>query len=284
MTNVIILFKGRKHPITLSNECKTSRDLKQLIYEHLGSPSHDGAIPPDEQRLIYKGRVLADADALALPADAKIKLVRQANSAARAAFAAAEAEACSAADGVASRVVDDHFVDSDGNTRVPLARPDGGGKRRRRPESGYRFHAIRTLPGLPDEGRARAILEELAHDDGVLAVLEHHRWSVGCLSEMPPDGQMDDGNVHLMGLNKNKGQEILLRLRTDDFRGFRKMLSIRKVLYHELAHNDISPHNTQFFELMRRVEREATGGLEQARLDALGIGRCFVSTCTMKGE
>ena len=97
MTNVIILFKGRKHPITLSNECKTSRDLKQLIYAHLGSPSHDGAndtIPPDEQRLIYKGRVLADADALALPADAKIKLVRQANSAARAAFAAADQWKC----------------------------------------------------------------------------------------------------------------------------------------------------------------------------------------------
>ena len=74
---------------------------------------------------------------------------------------------------------------------------------------------------------------------------------------MPPDGEMDDGNVHVMGLNKNKGQEILLRLRTDDFRGFRKILSVRKVLYHALAHNDISAHNTRFFELMRRVEREA---------------------------
>ena len=36
-----------------------------------------------------------------------------------------------------------------------------------------------------------------------------------------------------------QGQEISLRLRTDDMRGFRKYLKIRETLVHELAHNEV---------------------------------------------
>jgi hypothetical protein len=64
--------------------------------------------------------------------------------------------------------------------------------------------------------------------------------------------------VCVMGLNKNKGQQILLRIRTDDLRGFRKILHIRKVLYHELAHNVHSAHDGDFFQLNRIVEKECT--------------------------
>jgi hypothetical protein len=40
----------------------------------------------------------------------------------------------------------------------------------------------------------------------------------------------------VLGYNVNRGQEISLRLRTDDLRGFRKYLRIRETLVHELAH------------------------------------------------
>lgn len=60
-----------------------------------------------------------------------------------------------------------------------------------------------------------------------------------------------------MGLNQNHGQKILLRLRTDDLKGFRKFLSIKKVLYHELAHNIYSEHDNQFYILMRQIEKDA---------------------------
>ena len=53
-----------------------------------------------------------------------------------------------------------------------------------------------------------------------------------------------------------KGIRILLRLRTDDLKGFRKILSIRKVLFHELAHNVHSEHDSNFYKLMRQIERE----------------------------
>lgn len=79
---------------------------------------------------------------------------------------------------------------------------------------------------------------------------------------MFPDGKVGVDPVCVLGLNQNKGQKILLRLRTDDLLGFRKYLrcgaaggpddemadwtdpsscvdgcSIKKVLFHELSHN-----------------------------------------------
>uniref|UniRef100_A0A7S1BJE0 WLM domain-containing protein n=1 Tax=Corethron hystrix TaxID=216773 RepID=A0A7S1BJE0_9STRA len=119
-----------------------------------------------------------------------------------------------------------------------------------------RFGRIETLSGLPDERRAHSILESLANDPGILACMTKHGWSVGCLAEMYPDGRVGQDPVCVMGLNENKGQRILLRLRTDDLKGFRKILSIRKVLFHELAHNVHSNHGTKFFVLMRQVEKE----------------------------
>jgi hypothetical protein len=63
-----------------------------------------------------------------------------------------------------------------------------------------------------------------------------HGWSVSLLSEMPPEGRVGVSAVCILGYNKNRGQEISLRLRTDDYRGFRKYLRIRETLVHELAH------------------------------------------------
>jgi len=76
------------------------------------------------------------------------------------------------------------------------------------------------------------------------------------LAELYPEGNVGVSDVCVMGLNQNKGQKILLRLRTDDLQGFRKILSIRKVLYHELAHNVYSEHDDNFFQLMRQIENE----------------------------
>ena len=63
-----------------------------------------------------------------------------------------------------------------------------------------------------------------------------YRWSVGKLSEMPPEGKVGVSPVCILGVNINAGQEISLRLRTDDLRGFRRYGRIRETLIHELAH------------------------------------------------
>jgi hypothetical protein len=101
----------------------------------------------------------------------------------------------------------------------------------------YRFNHIETLPMLPDQEKAKNILHSLSTDPGILACMTKHKWNVGCLSELYPEGKVGGSEVCVMGLNQNKGQKILLRLWTDDLKGFRKILSIRKVLFHELAHN-----------------------------------------------
>ena len=126
----------------------------------------------------------------------------------------------------------------------------------RQQQSPYRFNAINTLPGLPNQERARQILESLASDTGVLAVMQKHKWTVGALCELYPEGYVGVSDVCVMGLNENHGQRILLRLRTDDMQGFRNIQSVRKVLCHELAHNVHADHDDKFYVLMRQVERE----------------------------
>lgn len=54
-----------------------------------------------------------------------------------------------------------------------------------------RFQRIETLPGLPEEETARKILETLADDPGIRAVLEKHRWTVGALCELYPEGKVN---------------------------------------------------------------------------------------------
>ena len=95
--------------------------------------------------------------------------------------------------------------------------------------SPYRFESIEALPGYADTGVATDYLEQLATDPGIVAILEKHKWRVGCLKEMLPKGLVGVSASCLMGLNKNKGEEIILRLRTDDMMGWRKYGSVREV-------------------------------------------------------
>jgi WLM domain len=131
--------------------------------------------------------------------------------------------------------------------------------------SKFGFERIETLPNLHDRERAEQILRELASDPGILACMKKHEWTVGCLAELLPDGFVGQSAVCVMGLNQNKGQKILLRLRTDDLSGFRKMLSIKKVLYHELAHNVHSEHDQAFFILMRQIEKECNDLMHEGK-------------------
>lgn len=59
----------------------------------------------------------------------------------------------------------------------------------------------------------------LAVDPAVRAIMQRHKWSVGLLSEMPPEGKVGVSPVCVLGVNINAGQEISLRLRTDDLQG-----------------------------------------------------------------
>ena len=102
----------------------------------------------------------------------------------------------------------------------------------------------------PPPEEARLLLERLANDAGIVAVMKKYEWSVGLLTELPPSletGLMGVSDHCLLGLNKNKGEEILLRLRTSDCLSFRPYLSIRETLVHELTHNRYDDHDDKFW-------------------------------------
>lgn len=63
-----------------------------------------------------------------------------------------------------------------------------------------------------------------------------------------------------LGLNRNKGQVIELRLRTDSYDGYRDYKTIRKTLCHELAHNVWSEHDRNFWDLTGQIEKEVEKG------------------------
>ncbi|KAK1396141.1 WLM domain-containing protein [Heracleum sosnowskyi] len=130
------------------------------------------------------------------------------------------------------------------------------------PQGNYIFSEFRTLhiPGLeltPPASEALKLMHMLAADPGIVAIMNKHRWRVGIMTEMAPEGYVGVSSVCILGFNKNQGEEISLRLRTDDLKGFRKYQSIKKTLLHELAHMVYSEHDANFYALDKQLNQEA---------------------------
>ncbi|KAI3852265.1 hypothetical protein MKW92_022740 [Papaver armeniacum] len=130
------------------------------------------------------------------------------------------------------------------------------------PQGNYIFCDFRTLqiPGIelnPPASEALKRMHRLAADPGIVAIMNKHRWRVGIMTELAPVGYVGISPKCLLGFNKNQGEEISLRLRTDDLKGFRKYESIKKTLLHELAHMLHSEHDANFYALDKQLNEEA---------------------------
>ncbi|XP_033513106.1 uncharacterized protein [Nicotiana tomentosiformis] len=126
------------------------------------------------------------------------------------------------------------------------------------PQGPYVFCDFRTLhlPGVelnPPASKALKLMHKLAADPGIVAIMNKHRWRVGIMTEMAPEGYVGVSPKCILGFNKNHGEEISLRLRTDDLKGFRKYDSIKKTLLHEFAHMVHSEHDANFHTLDKQV-------------------------------
>ena len=258
-----ILFRGKKYDYILNSDMVVAN-----IKSHLAS-CVDLDMKPSDFKLIHKGKVLSNNSAnlydiivdLTKNKNALKKTIQLVAMGVSSQEAGQNKEALQIAKINAPRVNDD--LSQAGRTEIAarqrlgrmmlneVARKDSKNSTKK-----YGFGCTETLPMLPEQAKAKQILTSLANDPGIMACMETHKWNVGCLAEMYPEGKVGESEVCIMGLNQNKGQKILLRLRTDDLKGFRKILSIRKVLFHELAHNVHSEHDGEFFKLMRKVEKE----------------------------
>lgn len=148
----------------------------------------------------------------------------------------------------------------------------------------YTFLQVRPLQGLAHPERSQALLMRLKEDSGIRAAMRKHKFSVGLLTEMEPLSHTQSthrGTSRTLGLNRNQGEVVELRLRTDDHGGYRDYKTIRKTLCHELAHNVHGPHDGQFWQLCHEIEREVdaadwkTSGRtlgETLRYTVLGLG------------
>jgi len=258
-----ISFRGKKHDYSLNLDTLVA-DVKN----HLAS-CVDGDMEPNDFKIIHKGKVLSDDSANMYgiiagqrkSASSLKKVIRLVALGVSNQEAQHNNDALYKAKLNARRVRDD--LSQAGRAELAARQRLGrltlnkvARKYSKHATNKHCFGCIETLPMLPEQAKAKQILTSLANDPGILACMEQHEWNVGCLAEMYPEGKVGESEVCIMGLNQNKGQKILLRLRTDDLKGFRKILSIRKVLFHELAHNVHSEHDGEFFQLMRQVERE----------------------------
>ncbi|KAF9928421.1 hypothetical protein FBU30_002379 [Linnemannia zychae] len=146
-----------------------------------------------------------------------------------------------------------HSIDEHVNTRKNY-RPPPAAKRsqpiRNLDDDKYTFGPIRVLPEFHEQDKARAVLERLKNDRGIIGIMKLHKWQVGALIELSP------AEKTILGYNRNKGELIALRLRTDDLEGFRHYDAVRKVLLHELAHNVWSEHDDNFHALNRQLNKE----------------------------
>ena len=118
----------------------------------------------------------------------------------------------------------------------------------------YTFHTLRPLPYLPNPSRSLRMLELLRDDSGVRSAMRQLRLSVALLTEMDPVQHTTAGGKTL-GLNRNRGEVIELRLRTDAYEGYRPYAWVRRTLCHELAHNVHGPHDRAFWDLCKQIER-----------------------------
>lgn len=116
----------------------------------------------------------------------------------------------------------------------------------------FTFASFETLSEFSDAHLALAYLHRLAEDRGIVAVMAKYQWRIGLLKELHP---IKDSAI--LGYNRNKGQVIALRLRTNDFSGFRNYSEVKRVLIHELSHMVHSDHNNEF----KTLNSELTGAV-----------------------
>ncbi|CAI4217342.1 unnamed protein product [Parascedosporium putredinis] len=137
-----------------------------------------------------------------------------------------------------------------------LAREAAAGRRPARRTAGGKGAPLAFLP-RPE--RSLELLNTLKNDPGIRHVMAKHKFTVGLLTEMEPLSNTQvshEGTTRLLGLNRNQGEVIELRLRTDAHDGYRDYKTIRNTLCHELAHNVHGPHNRDFWDLCHQIERE----------------------------
>ncbi|KAI0629385.1 WLM-domain-containing protein [Trametes polyzona] len=232
--HLTVSHRGTTHPLSLLPDSTLA--YLQTRLEELTS------VPPDNQKLLYKGKKNVPQDATVLDAGlkdgTKVQLIGP-TAEELGGLQAAESEHQRRERILRERAQKVHAKVRSTGPATPSS------------DAQYTFHRIEPLPHLPNPVSARDLLTKLANDPAIRHVMRKHQFAVGVLTELAPHEQ-----PHLLGLNVNAGQAIKLRLRTDRYDGFRTYKEVRRVLCHELTHNVWGDHDNNFKELNSILNKE----------------------------
>jgi hypothetical protein len=128
----------------------------------------------------------------------------------------------------------------------------------------YRFERFEVLFKRldPPPFEAEKLLRKLAIDPAIVSIMKSRKFKVNTLCELDPidadveQAQKGEGDKCLLGWNRNHGERIALRLRTNELTSFRKYDSIITTLIHELVHNVYGEHNDSFWSLFNELHEE----------------------------
>ena len=156
-------------------------------------------------------------------------------------------------------------------------------------DSEFRFSRIEVLFKrlTPAPFEAEKLLKKLTMDPGILEIMRQKRFIVGTLCELDPldadieQAEKGEGDKCLLGWNRNFGERIALRLRTDDFKSFRKYESVANTLIHELSHNIFGPHNDQFWTLYNEL-KEIYRNVHASRLSGKSVSNISKAPSTIE--
>lgn len=237
-----LTYKAQTHIYDLPENSDITA-LKDTVQRNLN-------LPPSHQKFLYKGRHLTD-DAK-VPTSGKIMLLASSQESVSAVHLQTEQLRLSAQRRAAA-------PKSTARLNKTWTQSDSDQQK-------YHFNRISVLEHLPDSDHSLKFLQRLANDGSIKRLMVRHRYSVGLLTEMDPRLHTSHDSKTL-GLNKNAGAEILLRLRTDELDGWRDYKTVRVTLIHELAHNEFGQHDEHFWALFRLLSREVAEYESGTRLE-----------------
>lgn len=230
---MIVACNGKREEFEANG--RTLADLRKFVLEQFG-------IAPEKQKLVLGGKSYKYTDEANLP-DVKKALVL-----------ATTQENVEIAEKARAEGIRDREKRAYQLTHRGLAY-----KAREEPLE-YTFGGVEALK-YGDHERAQRYLERIRDDRAVQALMKKYKLNVGRLTELDPLTNTDFGGggtieARKLGLNVGQGLEIRLRIRTDDYEGFRSYRDTKMVLCHELAHNSHGDHDANFWRLCKLYERE----------------------------
>eukprot|EP00928_Gymnodinium_smaydae_P093942 TRINITY_DN7831_c0_g1_i1.p1 TRINITY_DN7831_c0_g1~~TRINITY_DN7831_c0_g1_i1.p1 ORF type:complete len:660 (+),score=131.12 TRINITY_DN7831_c0_g1_i1:73-2052(+) len=216
--------------------------------------------PQENCKLIFKGKVVRLNDASQTVGDlglvAGSKLMLMASTAKDVAFVQN-----SRADPLVKGFEEEERDERNRRKRARAAEASAWGTKQ---DAEYRFGSIKAefKYSTPPPYEAEKLLNRLATDPGIIEIMKSRHFKVGVLTEMSPAEAQErmakrgTPNMDLLGYNMNGGDMIVLRLRTDNVKGFRPYADLINTLIHELTHNVWGPHDHNFWKLFGELKAQ----------------------------